>query len=87
VFEPIATAFAEMFIAALVAHRTVGAAIRLARPGLLKKGWNPLGLLYVPFAMATLRLSQRVTGDDIEHKTALEQGTLCARKRQAHSMR
>ena len=59
VFEPLATAFAEAFFARLLERRPVGAAVRLARLRLLKD-WNPLGLLYVPFAMATLRLSSGV---------------------------
>ena len=56
VFEPLATRFAEACIAALLARETVGRAVRRARLALLED-WNPLGLLYVPFAMASLRLA------------------------------
>lgn len=59
VFEPLATRFAELCLPGLLARQSVGAAIRHARLALLKD-WNPLGLLYVPFAMATLRLTQVV---------------------------
>lgn len=54
VFEPLAVAFAEAFMRRLVDGATVGNAVRSARLELLQD-WNPLGLVYVPFAMATLR--------------------------------
>ena len=56
VFEPLATSFAEFMMAALSDRRSVGAAMRAARLRLLERN-NPLGLLYIAYAMATLRLS------------------------------
>jgi len=56
IFEPLACAFAEAFFKAFfVADRSLGAAIRLARLSLLESR-NPLGLVYVPFALAGLQL-------------------------------
>lgn len=56
IFEPLATAFAEEFFDRfLVKKRPLGEAMRGARLALLKKG-NPLGLVYVPFALAGLKL-------------------------------
>lgn len=58
VFEPLATAFAEHFMQAFLRDGlTVGEAVRRARLLLLQKGLNPLGLVYVPFAVASLKLS------------------------------
>ncbi len=57
VFEPLACKFAEHFFRAfLVQDRTVGGAVRHARLALLE-GRNPLGLVYVPFALGTLTLA------------------------------
>ncbi|HWL85493.1 MAG TPA: CHAT domain-containing protein [Polyangiaceae bacterium] len=56
VFEPLATSFAELMMGELSDRRTVGAAMRTARLRLLERN-NPLGLLYIAYAMATLRLS------------------------------
>ena len=56
VFEPLAAAFAEEFFDRfLVKRRPLGESVRGARLALLKKG-NPLGLVYVPFALAGLHL-------------------------------
>lgn len=58
VFEPLATAFAESFMDAFLrGGRPVGEAVRRARLHLLQKDLNPLGLVYVPFAVASLKLS------------------------------
>jgi hypothetical protein len=58
VFEPLATAFAESFMEAFLRDgRPVGEAVRRARLRLLQQGLNPLGLVYVPFAVASLKLS------------------------------
>ena len=59
VFEPLATQFAEICLAEIAARRSVGAAVRAARLHLLQDQWNPLGLVYIPYAIATLRLSPR----------------------------
>ncbi|MBX3190080.1 MAG: CHAT domain-containing protein [Labilithrix sp.] len=56
IFEPLATFFAEVFMTELAKRTTVGESIRRARLRLLEK-WNPLGLVYVPYALASLRLS------------------------------
>ena len=56
VFEPLASAFAEAFFRAFVIdNQCIGEAIRRARLALLAKQ-NPLGLVYLPFALANLRL-------------------------------
>ena len=58
VFEPLATAFAERFMEAFLrGGHSVGEAVRRARLSLLQKSLNPLGLVYVPFAVASLKLS------------------------------
>ncbi|HEX5724793.1 MAG TPA: C25 family cysteine peptidase [Longimicrobiaceae bacterium] len=64
VFEPLATEFAEEFLRRFVVPDAqgetlgVGEAVRRARLALLQRG-NPLGLVYLPFAMAGLRLVPR----------------------------
>jgi hypothetical protein len=55
VFEPLATAFAEACLGRFLNGRPIGEAVRIARLELLKAG-NPLGLAYVPWALASLRL-------------------------------
>lgn len=61
VFEPLACAFAEAFFRGfLVDGLELGAAVRRARLGLLAAR-NPLGLVYVPFALASLALSARAS--------------------------
>lgn len=56
IFEPIATNFAEeCFRRFLVEKQTLGEAIRGARLKMLKEG-NPLGLVYIPYAMPGLHL-------------------------------
>jgi hypothetical protein len=58
VYEPLATAFAEGFFHRFVEEgQPVGSAVRGARLALLGAG-NPLGLAYVPFAPADLRLAR-----------------------------
>jgi hypothetical protein len=57
IFEPLACTFAEAFLARFLAGVPVGRAVREARLALLKTG-NPLGLVYIPFALASLRLQQ-----------------------------
>ena len=58
VFEPLASAFAERCLTLFLQGVPLGRAVRLARLGLLKEG-NPLGLTYVPFALASLRLVEQ----------------------------
>ncbi len=56
IFEPIATGFAEeCFRRFLIEKQTLGESIRGARLKMLKEG-NPLGLVYIPYAMAGLHL-------------------------------
>lgn len=58
VFEPLACAFAEEFMRRFIVEgQTIGQAVRGARLALLKNG-NPLGLAYIPFVVASLRLIQ-----------------------------
>lgn len=58
VFEPLASSFAqEFFERFLVKRQPLGRAMRGARLALLKQG-NPLGLVYLPFALAGLHLEQ-----------------------------
>jgi hypothetical protein len=54
-FEPLAGQFAEQFLLRFWKGDPVGKAVREARLALLKDG-NPLGLIYIPFARADLRL-------------------------------
>jgi hypothetical protein len=54
-FEIVASAFGRELIRRFVAGETIGAAVRMARLELLRKG-NPLGLMYIPFALPSLRL-------------------------------
>jgi hypothetical protein len=57
VFEPLATKIGEGFIERLLAGADVGTALRDARRALLRGDRpNPLGLVYIPFALATLKL-------------------------------
>jgi CHAT domain len=55
VFEPLASAFAEECLRRFLDGEPLGEAVRGARLALLAAG-NPLGLAYIPFAMAGLRL-------------------------------
>ena len=56
VFEQLASAFAEHFMRSFVQQRRpLGESVRSARLELLRQR-NPLGLAYVPFALASLRL-------------------------------
>lgn len=56
VFEPLARVFAKECLARFLAGEPIGEAVRRARLALLKDG-NPLGLVYVPFVLAGLRLA------------------------------
>ncbi len=58
IFEPMARAFAEGFLAQFFAGQPIGQAVRSARLALLKLG-NPLGLAYDPYALATVQLAKR----------------------------
>lgn len=58
IFEPIAVAFAEeCFRRFLIEGQTLGDAVRGARLTMLKNG-NPLGLVYIPYAMAGLQIEK-----------------------------
>jgi hypothetical protein len=54
-FEPLADDFAEEYLRRFLNGATVGAAVRGARLTLLQQA-NPLGLIYIPFALASLHL-------------------------------
>jgi hypothetical protein len=55
IFEPLACAFAETFFQEfLLAGANVGHAVQRARLRLLQEQRNPLGLVYVPYALASL---------------------------------
>lgn len=54
-FEPLACAFAEEFMRRFLMGVCIGKAIRGARLALLKAA-NPLGLAYIPYALASLSL-------------------------------
>ena len=56
IFESLAKEFAEAFVPEFAKGTAVGEAVRLARLALLRQG-NPLGLVYIPYALATLRLT------------------------------
>lgn len=55
IFEPLARAFAEEMLQRFLSGMPAGEAVRRARLALLKKG-NPLGLVYIPFTVASLQL-------------------------------
>jgi hypothetical protein len=63
IFEPLAAKFAEECFARFVGapphneSMPIGKAVRGARLELLKAG-NPLGLVYIPYAVASLRLEE-----------------------------
>jgi hypothetical protein len=58
VFEPLARDFAEACLRRFLNGVAIGDAVRGARLELLKKG-NPLGLAYIPFALASLDLIEQ----------------------------
>ncbi len=64
IFEPLAVTFAEecfkrfLGIAPHTEKMTIGKAVRGARLELLRQG-NPLGLVYIPYAVASLRLQEK----------------------------
>jgi hypothetical protein len=58
VFEPLARVFAEDCLRRFLAGEAVGWAVRDARLALLKSG-NPLGLVYLPYALPSLQLVAR----------------------------
>ncbi len=59
IFEPLACAFAESFLRFFVVDNCqVGNSIRRARLSLLRAR-NPLGLVYIPFALASIQLRAR----------------------------
>ncbi|MGB9181085.1 MAG: CHAT domain-containing protein [Pyrinomonadaceae bacterium] len=58
IFEPLATAFAEDCLRRFLGGTPIGEAVRTTRLKLLKDG-NPLGLVYIPYVMANLRLVQQ----------------------------
>jgi hypothetical protein len=55
VFEPLARAFAEDCLRRFLGGAELGWAVRDARLALLKAG-NPLGLVYLPYALPSLQL-------------------------------
>lgn len=64
IFEPLATRFGEAFLRHLLrgtesggSGTETGEALRLARLDLLQEG-NPLGLVYIPFALGSLKLEK-----------------------------
>jgi hypothetical protein len=57
IYEPIAVAFAEACLHRfLIKRETIGEAVRGARLKMLQEG-NPLGLVYIPYVMAGLKLT------------------------------
>jgi hypothetical protein len=56
IFEPLAVAMGEELLKNLLAGKNVGFALRDARRAILTRDANPLGLVYVAFALATLSL-------------------------------
>ena len=61
IFEPLATAFAEECLAHFLNEVPIGDAIRQARLKLLQDG-NPLGLVYIPFVVSSVRLAKEGGG-------------------------
>jgi hypothetical protein len=58
IFEPLATAFAEHFLQVFSQGIEVGEALRRSRLALLKES-NPLGLVYIAYAMAGLHMTKK----------------------------
>lgn len=58
IFEPLATSFAESFLQFFSQGIEVGEAVRRSRLALLKQS-NPLGLVYIAYAMAGLHLTKK----------------------------
>ncbi|HYI19327.1 MAG TPA: hypothetical protein VD836_11485, partial [Solirubrobacteraceae bacterium] len=56
-FEPLASAFAEECLRRFLSGESIGEAVRGARLALLARG-NPLGLIYVPFVLPSVRLAR-----------------------------
>ncbi|RMH67727.1 MAG: CHAT domain-containing protein [Bacteroidetes bacterium] len=61
VFEPLACAFAEECLRLFLDEVPIGEAVRRARLTLLQDG-NPLGLVYIPFVIASLRMVRAGAG-------------------------
>lgn len=61
IFEPLATVFAEECLRRFLNGAAIGEAIRGARLKLLKSA-NPLGLVYIPYAIADLHLVEQKNG-------------------------
>ena len=58
IFEPLATTFAEHFLQIFSQGIEVGEAVRRSRLALLKES-NPLGLVYIAYAMAGLHMTKK----------------------------
>ncbi|MHB8066929.1 MAG: CHAT domain-containing protein [Desulfobaccales bacterium] len=58
IFEELATVFAEECLRRFFQGESIGAALRGARLSLLQEG-NPLGLVYIPFVIASLTLKDQ----------------------------
>ena len=56
VFEELAVRFAELFLEAFARGLNVGQAVRHTRLTMLGEDLNPLGLVYVPYVLASTRL-------------------------------
>lgn len=65
IFEELATEFARECLARFCANEPIGNAIRSARLKLLADG-NPLGLVYIPFVMAGLKLKYKTASPQPE---------------------
>jgi hypothetical protein len=55
IFEPLACTFAEKFAALFLAGVPIGEAVRRVRLAILSEE-NPLGLVYIPFVLASAAL-------------------------------
>jgi hypothetical protein len=61
VFEPLATEFAQVFLKYFMGEcKSLGQSVKLARLALLQQ-FNPLGLVYIPFALPGLRMVDLAT--------------------------
>lgn len=58
IFEPLATAFSEECLRRFLNKSPIGEAVRCARLKLLKDA-NPLGLVYIPYVIASLSLVEQ----------------------------
>lgn len=59
VFERLAVEFDERFLTAFARGDPLGRGVRMSRLAILQRQLNPLGLVYIPFGLASLHLTEQ----------------------------